>query len=268
MNVIATAATDDRLALAKTLGLKAGKRALDYYKNRETLTIETKRDPQDVVSIADRDVEQYLRGEIARHFPDDGVLGEEYGLEPGKSGYTWVLDPIDGTSPFVNGMPNWCVSIAVIKDGLPVVGVINAPCHDELYAASKGKGATLNDKPLRLDGSRNIRNAVTGIGANSHVTPQVVAGIVERLLEAGGNFIRNGSGALMLAYVAAGRLVGYYEPYMHAWDCMAAFCLIEEAGGRFHPFPVDGEKLTKGGPVLAAGPGAYEDLEKIAQITG
>ncbi|WP_275429567.1 inositol monophosphatase family protein, partial [Enterobacter hormaechei] len=87
---------------------------------------------------------------------------------------------------------------------------------------------------------------VTGIGANHHVTPAVVASLVEKLLEAGGNFIRNGSGALMLAYVAAGRLVGYYEPYMHAWDCMAGYCLVKEAGGWHHPFPAKGEALTRG----------------------
>ena len=90
--------------------------------------------------------------------------------------------------------------------------------------------------------------------------------MVEKLLDAGGNFIRNGSGALMLAYVAAGRLVGYYEPYMHAWDCMAGYCLVKEAGGCCLPFPVKGEDLTKGAPVLAAAPGAVHDLAAIAGV--
>jgi Archaeal fructose-1,6-bisphosphatase and related enzymes of inositol monophosphatase family len=85
-------------------------------------------------------------------------------------------------------------------------------------------------------------------------------------LTQGGTFIRNGSGALMLAYVAAGRLVGYYEPYMHAWDCLAGYCLVREAGGWFLPFPVEGERLTKGAPVLAAGPGAIEDLRTLAHL--
>ncbi|MEK1933939.1 MAG: inositol monophosphatase family protein, partial [Pararhizobium sp.] len=184
----------------------------------------------------------------------------------GHSGYTWVVDPIDGTSPFVNGMPNWCVSIAVLHDGEPVIGVICAPCHDELYSSAAGQGATLNGKRLTLDPTRTIRNAVTGIGANNYVPPAFVASMVERLLEAGGNFVRNGSGALMLAYVAAGRLVGYYEPYMHAWDCMAGYCLVREAGGFYLPFPVEGEGLTKGAPVLAAAPGAVHDLTAIAGV--
>ncbi|MBB3544500.1 inositol monophosphatase family protein [Rhizobium sp. BK399] len=255
-----------RLALAETVANEAGALALDYFRRRDTLVIETKRDLQDVVSVADRDVENLIRGRFNEAYPADGVLGEEYGLEEGTSGFTWVVDPIDGTSPFVNGMPNWCVSIGLLYEGLPVVGVISAPCHDEIYAAALGKGATLNGVKLSLDSSRTIRNAVTGIGANNHVTPKTVAAIVESLLEAGGNFMRNGSGALMLAYVAAGRLVGYYEPYMHAWDCMAGYCLVKEAGGWYHPFPTSGERLTKGAPVIAAAPGAIDDLRRIAQV--
>ncbi|SES39088.1 inositol monophosphatase family protein [Rhizobium sp. NFR03] len=257
---------DARFTLAQTIARNAGAVALDYFNRRETLVIETKRDAQDVVSIADREVENLIRAGVADIYPEDGFLGEEYGLAAGTSGYTWVVDPIDGTSPFVNGMPNWCVSIAVLFDSKPVIGVIFAPCFDELYAAATGKGAVLNGRVLQLDPSRTIRNAVTGIGANNHVTPAFVGKMVETLMEAGGNFIRNGSGALMLAYVAAGRLVGYYEPYMHAWDCLAGYCLVSEAGGWHHPFPVDGEQLTRGSPVLAAAPGAVEDLRRIAGV--
>ncbi|AJD45299.1 inositol monophosphatase [Rhizobium sp. SEMIA 4085] len=255
-----------RLALAEAVAREGGAMALDYFKRRETLVIETKRDPQDVVSIADREVENLIRGRFNEAYPDDGVLGEEYGLEAGTSGFTWVVDPIDGTSPFINGMPNWCISIALLHEGVPVVGVICAPCHDELYAAALGLGATLNGKTLRLDPTRTIRNSVTGIGSNNYVTPAFVGKMVESLLAAGGNFIRNGSGALMLAYVAAGRLVGYYEPYMHAWDCLAGYCLVKEAGGWYQSFPTEGEGLTKGAPVLAAAPGAIKDLRQVAGL--
>jgi myo-inositol-1(or 4)-monophosphatase len=256
----------DRFALAQKMATEAGAAALAHFNARERLVIETKADPHDVVSIADREVEDLIRGRIAAAFPDDAILGEEYGASAGKSGYTWVIDPIDGTSPFVNGMPTWCVSIAAMREEEIVVGVIHVPCNDELYASAKGMGATLNGKALKLDGSRTIRNAVTGIGANSQVAPAVVASIVEKLLEAGGTFIRNGSGALMLAYVAAGRLIGYYEPYMHAWDCMAGYCLVKEAGGWHHPFPVKGDGLIKGSPVLAAAIGAVDDLRAIVEL--
>ncbi|MHC1548386.1 inositol monophosphatase family protein [Phyllobacterium sp. K27] len=257
---------EERFALAQKMAIEAGVLALKYFNAREQLIVETKADPQDVVSIADREVEELIRSRIVESFPDDAVLGEEYGVSVGTSDYTWVIDPIDGTSPFVNGMPSWCISIAALYGEEIAIGVIYVPCNDELYASALGMGATLNGKVLKLNGDRTIRNAVTGIGANHHVSPASVARIVEKLLDAGGNFIRNGSGALMLAYVAAGRLVGYYEPYMHAWDCMAGYCLVKEAGGWHHPFPVKGDGLTKGAPVLAAATGAVSDLRAIANL--
>ena len=257
---------DTRFTLARAIAREAGAMALDYFNRRDSLVIETKRDLQDVVSIADRNVETLIRERVEAALPGDGFLGEEFGHTAGTSGYTWVVDPIDGTAPFVNGMPNWCVSIAVLHDGVPVIGVIDAPCHGEVYAAATGRGAELNGRRLSLDPSRTIRNGMTGLGANSYVTPEAVADIVSRLLHEGGTFMRNGSGALMLAYVAAGRLVGYYEPYMHAWDCLAGYCLVTEAGGWHLPFPTEGEKLTRGSPVVAAGPGARTDLQKLAGL--
>lgn len=251
---------EQRFMLAKALGDEAGAMALDYFSRRDSLVIETKRDLQDVVSIADRDVETMLRERVAAAFPDDGFLGEEHGYDEGNAGYTWIVDPIDGTAPFVNGMPSWCVSIAVAKDGAPVIGVIRAPCLEETYAAAHGFGATLNGVRLALDPSRNLQNALTGIGSNNYVTPDHVGRIITNVLARGGNFIRNGSGALMLAYVAAGRLVGYYEPHMKAWDCMAGFCLVKEAGGRAMPFSLEGEKLFEGQPVLASNASCYEEL--------
>lgn len=255
-----------RLALAEQAAREAGAKALDYFNRRETLVIETKRDAQDVVSIADREVELLINGMIAQAFPDDGFLGEEFGLQAGSSGFTWVVDPIDGTSPFVNGMPNWCVSIAVIHAGQPVIGVIMAPCQQECFVSARGQGATLNGKPLRVDPARTMQNHVTGFGANSYVTPERVGEIAAGITAAGGNFFRNGSGAMMLAYVAAGRLVGYYEPHMHAWDCLAGYCLVVEAGGWVHAFNTEGERLVRGAPVLAVAPGAKDDLLRIAQL--
>lgn len=257
---------DARFAAAKAIAQEAGAMALDYFNRRETLTIETKHDLQDVVSIADRNTEKLIRRRIEAAFPQDGCLGEEFGHVAGTSGYTWIVDPIDGTAPFVNGMPNWCVSVAVAHAGKPVIGIIAAPCHGELYAAAAGRGAELDGKALKLDSSRTVQNGLTGIGANSHVTPDSVGKMVSELLRMEGNFIRNGSGALMLAYVAAGRLVGYYEPYMHAWDCFAGFCLVQEAGGWYHDFPIEGAKLTEGAPVVAAAPGARHALERLAGL--
>ena len=135
------------------------------------------------------------------------------------------------------------------------VAVIEAPIEPVLVVAGAGSGKT-----------ETMAARVLWLVANGHVAPELIADVIGRLLSSGGNFIRNGSGALMLAYVAAGRLVGYYEPYMHAWDCLAGYCLVKEAGGWYHPFPVAGDQLTKGAPVVAAGPGARADLEKLAGL--
>ncbi|WP_338563985.1 inositol monophosphatase [Erwinia sp. E_sp_B04_7] len=255
-----------RLALAEEVARAGGEAALAWFHKRDSLVIETKYDAQDVVSIADREVEQLISERIAAMFPHDGFLGEESGLQKGTSDYTWVVDPIDGTSPFLNGMPSWCVSVAVLRGDVPVIGVIFAPCYQECYIAALGEGATLNGRRLQVDPTRTLQNHVTGFGANSYVSPEKVGEILASLLTAGGNFIRIGSGALMLAWVAAGRVVGYYEPYMHAWDCLAGYCLVKEAGGWYHPFNTEGDRLTKGAQVLAVAPGAEAELRKIAGI--
>jgi len=266
MSETLNSALQARLMLAEQVARAGGKSALAWFEQRDTLVIETKYDLQDVVSRADRDVEQLIDQQIREQFPQDGFLGEEYGLHPGASGYTWVVDPIDGTSPFLNGMPNWCVSVAVLHEGIPVIGVIYAPVYDECYVAALNNGAWLNGRRLQVDPARTLQNHVTGFGANSHVSPEEVGRLLAALLAAGGNFIRIGSGALMLAWVAAGRVVGYFEPYMHAWDCLAGYCLVKEAGGWYHPFNTEGERLLKGAQVLAVAPGAEQELKRIAGI--
>ncbi len=189
MTVPATS-VETRFALAKTVAREAEHLRFTISSSAKTLVIETKRDLQDVVSIADREVEQLIRPALCRGLPDRwraGVRNTGWRPEPralhGGRSDRWH-EPIRQRHAQL-------VHIDCASEGRsPVVGVIYAPCHDELYAAADGLGATLNDRKLTLDPSRNIRNAVTGIGANNHVTPAFVAGIVERLLEAGGNFIR------------------------------------------------------------------------------
>lgn len=256
----------NRFECAQEIAREAGALALSYYSEREALVIESKATLHDLVSVADRNVEMLIRERISKAFPDDRMLGEEFGLTGGHSPFLWVFDPIDGTLPFIAGMPSWCVSIAVVKREEIVAGVINAPRLDEIYAAARGLGASLNGKPLRLDPSLTIRNTTMGFGANHHASPDVVGGFIRRLLEEGGNFLRNGSGALSLAYVAAGKLGGYYEPYMHAWDCFAGYCLVKEAGGWHIPVRTDDDSLTRGATVIAAAPGAAADLRRLAGL--
>lgn len=254
----------ERLALAEAAAREAGALALSYFENREALAIETKADPQDVFSIADRNVETLIRDRVAAAFPDDGFLGEEFGLSEGTSGFTWVVDPIDGTSPFIFGIPAWCVSISILHERRTVAGVIFAPPTDELFSCMEGQGAALDGNPLTLSEKTSLRTGLTGLGANFRVPRETVVRFVDELMAIGGIFIRNGSGALMLAQVAAGRLAAYYEPHMNSWDCLAGMLMVREAGGWAGPLP-DGAALMEGGPVLAAAPGAAEELRTLVE---
>lgn len=256
---------DARFALAHDIAARAGTLAHDLWSRRDALAIESKANALDMVSEADRGVEREIRAAVAAAFPDDGVLGEEYGLNAGTSGYLWVVDPIDGTVPFLSGMPNWCVSIALTHGGETVAGVITVPTHGEVFAARLGGGATLNGRPLAIPADVSIVNAAVGVGASHRTPPEVAAAAVARLLAEGGMFFRNGSGALMLAYVAAGRLAGYFEPHMHPWDCLAGLLMIREAGGRTAPFGSPDDPLV-GTAVLGTAPAAWDDLAWMLEL--
>ncbi|SDU32808.1 inositol monophosphatase [Stappia sp. ES.058] len=256
-----SSASLDRLTVAIEVARRAGKLALDHFYARDALVIEQKRHVTDLVSDADRDVETLIRKALDEAFPLDAQLGEEHGMSEGSSGLTWVIDPIDGTAPYLHGLPGWCVSIGACDEEGPVLGVIYAPVLNELYVATRGKGAFLNGEPLRvLDG--DLRSGLLGVGANDRVDSAHVGRMLAELMEAGAAWVRYGSGALMLAWVAAGRLVGYAEPRMSAWDCIAGYTLINEAGGRVRAFP-DGDGLLLPAPVLGASAGAYEELDEI-----
>lgn len=253
---------EDRFQLAQVIAREAGAHALGYFGDRRRLTVEAKTNAQDVVSVADREVETLLGERIKLAFPGDGTLGEEYGLSGGTSGYTWVMDPIDGTSAFVHGLSDWCVSIALLHGQELAAGVIYAPVANELYAASTGQGATLDGAPLSVSPGMGVADGLVGIGANHRVPPERVSGFIHRLLGEGGMFVRGGSGALTLAHVAAGRLVAFFEPHMNAWDCLAGYCLVREAGGWTWPFRAETDLLT-GNVVVAAAPGARNDILRL-----
>lgn len=255
---------DARFALARQIAAQAGALAHEHWTQRGALTIEAKANALDIVSEADRAVERAIRSAVAAAFPGDGVLGEEYGLEAGSSGYTWVADPIDGTVSFLHGMPAWCVSLALKHGPETVAGVISVPTHGEVFAARLGGGATLNDRALAIPPDVTIRNAPVGVGASHRTPPDAAADAVRWLLAQGSMFFRNGSGALMLAYVAAGRLAGYFEPHMHPWDCLAGLLIIREAGGSTAPFG-DPDDPTLGTAVLGTAPGAWDDLAWLAR---
>lgn len=263
-----TATLDARLQTACDIAREAGALALDYFRDLGSLTIERK-GVQDEVSEADRAVEELIRQRLAENFPGEGILGEEGGLAgsavasmQGPEGL-WVVDPIDGTACFVVGIPVWCVSIAWVVEGQPTIGVIYDPNADEIFAARHGGGAVLNGKPLQLNDSGLLTDGSVGVGYSTRRPPEDTLRFLEPLLAAGGMFQRNGSGALMLAYVAAGRLLGYYEPHINSWDCLAAICVVNEAGGWTNDFLAD-DGLTAGNPIAAAAPGVTDEIKSFA----
>lgn len=248
-----------RFDLACDAATRGGALALRYFHDRDQLVIEAKATPQDIVSRADREVEDLIRAAITTAFPDDAILGEEGGETPGTTGYQWVIDPIDGTSPYLAGLPHWCVVIALVRDGRVVAGVTVHPLSGDVYTAIRGQGAWLNGQPMACSRDHRIANSLVAIGASHRTDPQHVADVIVALMGQGGIFYRNGSGALMLAQVASGRLGGYYEPHMNPWDCLAGALMITEAGGRALPVAT----AATGGPVLAAAPGVFDALRAV-----
>jgi myo-inositol-1(or 4)-monophosphatase len=251
-----------RYIFAQTLARSAGALAHNYFKNRDQLIVESK-GTQDEVSIADRETEVFLRARILEAFPDDGILGEEGGDDSNGKAIIWVLDPIDGTACFVNGMFSWCISIAVVVDGVPSIGVVFDPNANELFHALShkfgGGAAYVNDKAIHVKEVADFKGGVLGVGFSHRSHPDEFTPFMHTLLSSGGMFIRNGSGALMLCYVAAGRLIGYYEPHINSWDCLAAIVIVDAAGGRCNDFLAN-NGLTRGNPILAAGKTLYPML--------
>ncbi|MBN9669983.1 inositol monophosphatase family protein [Roseibium aggregatum] len=255
--------TTDRLEFAVALAEKAGELGLDYFRKLETLTV-TKKGHQDLVSEADRNVETLVREELAAVFPDDGILGEEHGVEEGTSGYTWVIDPIDGTANFVAGIPQWCVILACVFQGDVIIGVIHDPVSRETFQAATGQGAFLNGKPIRASESQSLSDGSVGVGFNGRTAVTDAVNVVGAVVSKGGVFFRNASGGLMLAYAASGRLIGYVESHMNAWDCLAGMLLTREAGGEVMEQDIN-HALHHGARVVVGAPGVFQDLKEIAE---
>jgi myo-inositol-1(or 4)-monophosphatase len=254
---------DARYAAARRVALAAAQRGMAFYRDREALAVTHKGDDrQDLVSIADRQVEEYIRAELSREFPADGLLGEEGGAADLQARCLWVIDPIDGTACFVNGLHAWCVSIGLMVDGEPTLGAIADPNHDELFHACVGRGAFVNDTPIRASAASRVSEGLTGVGTFHPRGKEHFIPFLQGLLGAGGMFIRNGSGALMTAYVAAGRLIGYYETELKSWDCLAGLVLVQEAGGRRNDF-FRNDGLLDGNPYLVAAAGVYEQIAAL-----
>lgn len=232
-------------------------------KRPETIKIAEK-SPNDFVTEVDQKVEKEIIYHIQRAYPTHAILGEESGESGEESLYQWVIDPIDGTRNFIHGFPHFAISIAVLHKGKIEHGVIYDPSRQELFTATRGKGALLNDRRIRVSGCKKLEDALLGTGfayrytdRNAPVPPQVL----RSMLPACGDIRRAGAATLDLAYVACGRLDGFWEHGLKIWDIAAGALMVKEAGGIV--CDVDGsENHLKSGNIVAANPAVIKQMLK------
>lgn len=224
------------VTIAARAARSAGNVILRYMNRIDGLNIVEKQQ-MDFVSEVDKLAEAEIIKELRRAYPDHAILAEESGAT-GKGPLTWVIDPLDGTHNYLRGIPHFCVSIALLEKGVPVHAVVFDPLRDELYTASKGDGAYLNDRRMRVSKRENLGGAMIATGfpfrQREHLASQL--DMTRAILGQAEDIRRSGSAALDLAYVAAGRYDGYFEIGLKPWDMAAGVLLVHEAGGRYCDF--------------------------------
>lgn len=195
--------------------------------------------PWDLVTEADKESEELILTTIKTQFPDHAILAEESGYavcseDNKENSFLWLIDPLDGTTNYTHQYPMVCISIALIVDKIPIIGVVYNPIFKELYSAVKGRGATLNGEPIRVSKTLKINRSLlgTGFAYDRRTTRDNNYSEFCRLTSVSQGVRRGGSAALDLAYVATGRLDGYWERGLQPWDLAAGVLLVEEAGGR------------------------------------
>lgn len=224
----------------------------------------SRKGPADFVSEADRRAETLIRAELERARPDFGLLMEESGERKGDLGAPrFIVDPLDGTSNFLHGLPHFAISIAVEDKGQITAGVIYDPVKDEMFWATKGGGAFLNDRRIRVSGREDLRTCLlaTGIPFAGRPGHGEFSAILSSVMPQVAGVRRFGSAALDLAYVAAGRYDGFWEKDLNIWDIAAGILIVREAGG----FVTDikgGERILETGGVIATNPHIHSRVHK------
>ncbi|MFU8883164.1 MAG: inositol monophosphatase family protein [Rhodobacterales bacterium] len=254
-----TAAAQDQadLALALHAAKQAGHILMRHWAARSDLAITTKR-AGDFLSQADIEAETCLRGILLEARPGDGWLGEETGSTP-YAPRRWIVDPLDGTTNFLRGIPHWAVSIALEVDGVRRIGVIHDPAKAEVFSACLGAGAHLNGISIKVADTDSFASALfgTGIpfGGMAHIADH--AADIARLMPHCAGVRRMGAAALDLAYVAAGRLDGFWERRLRPWDIAAGLVVAHEAGARIAALD-PGDQPEKSGTVVTATPTVFD----------
>jgi myo-inositol-1(or 4)-monophosphatase len=249
-----------------TIAVKAARRAGAIINRAaqdiDALTVSTKRH-NDFVTEVDQAAEQAVIQILLKAFPDHAILAEESGTQ-GKSDYVWIIDPLDGTTNFIHGFPQYCVSIGLRHKGTVTQAVIYDPGRNELYTATRGHGAYLNDRRMRVSKRRQLDDALLGTGFPfreiGHVSEYLP--VLGKLMAQTAGVRRAGAAALDLAYVAAGRLDGFWEKGLAPWDMAAGSLMIQEAGGLVSDFEGDGNYLDKG-EIVAGTPKVFAPLLQI-----
>jgi len=228
----------------------------------------------DYASEVDADAEKVIVKELKRAYPDYGVFGEEGGVQ-GERRHMWVIDPLDGTSNYLRGVPHYCVSIALVENGEPTDAVIFDPLRNELFTASRGAGAVLNDRRIRVAERKDLEGTMihTGFAPRERNRASAQLKAVDALLVHGEDIRRTGSAALDLAYVACGRADAYFEAGVKAWDIAAGLLLVREAGGKVCDFKgATLGRMDNRGPethqIVAGNLKVAESLQKVLVNTG
>lgn len=251
--------------IAVSAARRAGGIILQYYRRGDTGRVERKGE-NDYVTEADKRAELAIIEAIQRVYPDHAIRAEESGTS-GESDTVWIIDPIDGTANFMRGIPHFCVSIGIQVEGVLQHAVVYDPVKDELFTADRGAGASLDGRRIRVTQCNRLRHAMlaTGFAYRKSGDIKTYLPTFNRLLSASGDIRRGGSAALDLAYVAAGRLDGYWELGLSPWDVAAGIVLVETAGGIVSD-PFGGDPLESG-HIVAAAPKLHPLLERRVRTT-
>ena len=243
---------------------RAGKSLVKDFREVENLQVSTK-GPGDFVSKADREAERMIKEDLMGARPTYGWLGEESAPEEGADPTRrWLVDPLDGTTNFLHGMPHWAVSIALEHKGEIVSAVVFDAAKDEMFWAEKGAGAWMNERRLRVSGRRQMHEAVfaTGVPFGAKKTLPAMLADLARLMPACAGVRRGGAASLDLAYVAAGRFDGDWERELQAWDIAAGVLLVREAGGIVQALR-EGDDVLEKGAVLCSNDPLFAQFSKI-----
>ena len=265
-----TSSPDDEvlLALALEVAYEAGRLLVE--ERPDVVSADVKSSPTDMVTEMDRASEALLVERIAAARPHDGILGEEGGERRGTSGVRWILDPVDGTTNYLYGLPAWAVSVGVERAGVVVAGVVEAPALGRRYLAVRGGGAWEEDgrarRSLRVSTCESLALALisTGFGYSAKRRAEQAEDL-RHLAPRVRDIRRMGSAALDLAWVGAGYVDGYFETGLHPWDVAAGSLIVEEAGGRFYAVPGSPEA---GDLTIAVSPGIAEELVTALTASG